>query len=94
MHAHSSQGKSGRRGLVEQDMKKRMRFEFASGWVLYRDFETSDSLPAFPLRHPKDLSHFRQDEEIPIFGQEFAVFLPREQLVSFETHPSDGEESS
>lgn len=59
-------------------MKKVIRYEFASGWVLSREHEDSEEVDiTAPLRMPEDLTRCSTE---PVFGREFAVFLPREKV--------------
>jgi hypothetical protein len=63
-------------------MKKLIRYEFASGWVLTREYDSEKNIDITePLRQPDDL--FRL-EDTPVIGHAYAVFLPREQVVRFD----------
>jgi len=61
----------------------------ASGWTLSRIYDAAEDVDVTaPLRDPDDLS---RQTAAPLFGHEYAVFLPRERVVKFETVVADQE---
>lgn len=72
-------------------MRKVFVLKTASGWTLTlaQDMDAPEVNPTSILRCVDDL---HRTPKSPLFGQDFAVFLPRERIVEFQTFLAPDEE--